>query len=390
MRPDLPRSENPDLLFTKGVLPAAPLTLLLLTSCIGPPLVITPTSLPDGAVGTTYSTTLTSDGVPPVMWQLTSGSVPPGLALNQRTGELAGTPTRAGDYTFTIQGVDSQLFVRAAAQSYSLTILEELIIGSSLDEARVGVAYSGRPIVSGGVEPYRYTVVGLPAGLSFDSNTGEIFGTPSLDDDKELEIRVTDSGSPRQSKSRRVTLVIRPQPIEITTTTLADGGVGQEYAQVIQTLGGAAPRRFSIVEGLLPDGLSLNQATGLIGGTPTEGGTFTFTVRVRDGDPRSTTDEAEFTLLIRALPVAIATTSLPGGRVGQGYSATLVATNGQSPLTWDLVQGELPLGLSLNAATGQIAGTPARIESVTFTVRVTDSGNPATNATREFTISIQQ
>ncbi|TWT40418.1 putative Ig domain protein [Phycisphaerae bacterium RAS1] len=368
----------------------APLSLLLLASCIGPPLVIAPTSLPDGAVGTTYSSTLTSDGVPPVMWQLTTGSVPPGLTLNQRTGEVAGTPTRAGTYDFTVQGVDSQLFVRAASQSYSVTILEELVIGGTLDEARVGVAYSGRPNVSGGVEPYRYTIVGLPAGLSFDTNTGEIFGTPSLDDDKELEIRVSDSGSPRQTRSRRVTLIIRPQPIEITTTALADGGVGESYSQVIQTLGGAAPRRFSIVDGLLPDGLSLNQATGLISGTPTQNGSFTFTIRVRDGDPSTTTDDAEFTLVIRALPVAIATTSLPDGRVGQAYSATLVATNGQSPLMWEITEGALPLGVSINATTGQIAGTPAQIESTTFTVRVTDSGDPATNATREFTIAIQQ
>jgi Subtilase family/Fervidolysin N-terminal prodomain/Putative Ig domain len=72
-------------------------------------------------------------------------------------------------------------------------------------------------------------------------------------------------------------------------------------------------------------------------------------------------------------PVAISTTSLLGGTVGQSYSQTLAATGGTPPFSWTLDSGALPAGLTLNASTGAVTGTPTSSGTESFTVRVTDS-----------------
>ena len=74
--------------------------------------------------------------------------------------------------------------------------------------------------------------------------------------------------------------------------------------------------------------------------------------------------------------------SFPMGRVGDPYSATCVAEGGTEPYTWSIVIGTLANGLSLNANTGVISGTPTETSIGTITVRVTDSsgGDPKTDS----------
>jgi len=78
---------------------------------------------------------------------------------------------------------------------------------------------------------------------------------------------------------------------------------------------------------------------------------------------------------------AITTTAAPFGVVGNAYSATLATTGGTAPLTWILVGGVLPTGLSLNAGTGVVSGTPTAAGNSTVTFTVTDStGKTATGS----------
>jgi Putative Ig domain/Matrixin/Ig-like domain from next to BRCA1 gene len=87
-------------------------------------------------------------------------------------------------------------------------------------------------------------------------------------------------------------------------------------------------------------------------------------------------------------PLSISTTSLPNGTVGALYTATLQATGGTLPYSWSVTSGALPAGLSLNAATGTISGTPSTAATSNFTVQVQDSASPAGSATKALAITI--
>ena len=89
-----------------------------------------------------------------------------------------------------------------------------------------------------------------------------------------------------------------------------------------------------------------------------------------------------------APPLAITTSTLPGGTVGVAYSQSLVATGGATPYTWSIVAGSLPAGLALNAATGLISGTPATPGTASFTAQVVDSASPKGSAQRGLSIAV--
>ena len=78
----------------------------------------------------------------------------------------------------------------------------------------------------------------------------------------------------------------------------------------------------------------------------------------------------------------MSTQSLPPVEVGEPYAATLTADAGTGPYSWSLSTGELPEGLSLNSATGEITGTPTTAGESAFTVRASDTGEPHQGADR--------
>ena len=74
--------------------------------------------------------------------------------------------------------------------------------------------------------------------------------------------------------------------------------------------------------------------------------------------------------------LSITSSTLPSGQTGVQYSATLTATGGTPPLSWSTVSGTLPPGLSLDATTGKISGTPTTASDPSITFQVADSGSP--------------
>ena len=185
-------------------------------------------------------------------------------------------------------------------------------------------------------------------------------------------------------------LVKQPGPLAITTTALPGGVVGDSYNQTLAASGGVPGYVWSLNTGSnpLPSGLALD-STGVIAGTPTAAGTTTIIVKVTDSVGGTATKEFVVTITAPGVPsLVITTTALPTGTVGTAYNATLAATGGIGAKSWSVSSGTLPAGLSLNASTGLISGTPTAPGASTFTVRIQDSGTPQQAAERQLAIVI--
>jgi hypothetical protein len=176
--------------------------------------------------------------------------------------------------------------------------------------------------------------------------------------------------------------------ITTTTATLNAGIVGVGYTTTLNFFGGNAPVTWAVFSGSLPPGLTLDPLTGIISGTPTASGTFSFVLSLQDtSTPTPTLAFRALTLTI-AVPLVINTTSLNDGVVGFAYNQTLSSTGGNSNFTWSVFSGALPPGLTLSSA-GLISGAPAGpAGTASFTVQVQDTGTPQQTKTQPLTIRI--
>jgi hypothetical protein len=264
-----------------------------------------------------------------------------------------------------------------------------------------GVPYNFQIVVTGGVTPLTYSLNsgGLPEGLTLNP-TGSIVGKPSGPgpgpNPALFTVQVTDNViSPTPVISQQFSISISPAPaLSITSSgALSPATLNAAYSTRINTTGGVQPFRWSIASGTLPPGLSLDPVSGVISGTPTQTGPFSFTPTVRDSTlPNNQIVSTPIPLSITVSPpppLTITTTSLPDGQTLTPYSAAVAVTGGVAPYTWSVSTGQLPSGLTLNPSTGQITGTPILVTQSNFAIQVTDSEtSPAQVTMPSFTIKI--
>ncbi|OPX91677.1 S-layer homology domain-containing protein [Pelotomaculum sp. PtaB.Bin117] len=183
--------------------------------------------------------------------------------------------------------------------------------------------------------------------------------------------------------SAKVNLPATSTPtLAITTVSLPNGTVGALYSATLTASGGTAPYTWSATG--LPLGLILDTVSGQVYGNPVSAGNSTVSATVYDYYGSS--DSASFTLTVNpASGLTISTSSLPGGRVGISYSATLIATGGTEPYTWTATG--LPAGLTINQASGLISGIPTSVGTSTVSATVYDSGGQSTGESFILTIT---
>ena len=250
-----------------------------------PPLSVSTTSLPDGNLSqSSYSATLqASGGTGARTWSIPTGSLPDGLSLDGSTGVISGTPTVDASFSFTVQVADSGSPQQVATRALSILIRTDAvtITTTSLPGGQVGVAYSQFVSATNGQPPFSWSIsVGpLPAGLTIDSNTGEIGGLPTTAGTFPFTVQVMDDLGDTATADLTIDIASAPS-LMITTTALPDGAVGVPYNVTLQATGGTPPLAWSQT-GNFPPGLTL-QTNGKIIGTPTTTGMFDFTMQVDD------------------------------------------------------------------------------------------------------------
>jgi len=255
----------------------------------------------------------------------------------------------------------------------------------------------------------------LPSNSSLTSGTKDFSAV--LQTVGSQSITATDTVSSAIAGTLSSIVVTAPAALEITNSALLDGAVGISYHEVcvihsgrgcqevsvnpLDATGGVPPYSWSWATAAgssLPPGLAIsslfrcqerNQIVpcAAIEGTPSTAGTYNVVLAVTDSATPAAQKSRQFALTI--IPMLVVTSGNPGdGVIGMAYDFTFTSSGGKPPISWSVVRGVLPAGLSLDASTGAITGTPTTAELSNFMVQVADSGGQRQAKFQTYNVSV--
>ena len=306
------------------------------------------------AKGASFSATPSVSGEY-VTYSVTSGPLPTGLTLNANNGVISGTPSQSVFNREVTIKAQNTLGSKTVTLSFSvITSISSFSYPKSTYSIAKGVSFSASPNGSGDSITYSITSGSLPTGLSLNANSGVI------------------SGKPTQSVSNRQVTIKAQNTLGSKTTTLTFNVLGSissfSYPKSTYVIAkgvsfSATPSAsgdsitYSIQSGSLPTGLTLNANSGVISGTPSQ------SVASREVTIKAQNDlgSKTVTLTFKVL-VPISSFSYPESTYSierdEPFSASPSITG--DSVTYSLVSGTLPNGLTLNTNSGVISGTPSR------------------------------
>jgi hypothetical protein len=369
-------------------------------------LAITTTSLPSGAVGTAYSTTLAAvNGTAPYTWTdpSCSGACNTGMTFTS-AGVLSGTPVNAGTSTFAFTVTDSaghtvstQLPITIAATSTpavsfsptSLSFANQTVATTSaaqtitLTNTGAGALSISGIAASANFAQTNTCGTSLPAGASC---TISVTFTPTAAGSPTGTISFTDNAAASpQAVSLSGTAVAAASTLAITTTSLPAGVVGTAYSTTLTATGGVAPYTWTdpACSGACNTGMTFTSA-GVLSGTPVNAGTSTFTFTVTDSAGNTGSTQLSITIAATATATATSTPAVSFSPTSLSFASQTVATTSAAQTITLTNTGAGALSISGIAASANFAQTntcgtslPAGASctiSVTFTP--TAAGSP--------------
>lgn len=174
-----------------------------------------------------------------------------------------------------------------------------------------------------------------------------------------------------------------PAAPSIITTSLHAGAVDTEYTAALAAKG-AMPITWTISDGSLPPGYTLDAETGVISGVTSIPGTHDFTVSAENIAGRTTANLSISTGDI--VDVCITTSAMPDCAIGIQYDIQ-IETSGTGPVAW--TAADLPSGLEIDPATGIISGVPSAADSGDYYVTITATGFSGVTHTQPFTMKVK-
>ena len=263
-------------------------TFTLTVSCAA--VTVTNPATTTGTAGTSFSQTFTQSGGVGATTFSTTSTLPTGLML-ANDGTLSGTPQQTGTFPIVVKATDSNGCMGNGA-TYTLDIgcPTAATLPTSLPNGTGGTAYNAN-VAASPSGTYAYSVSGtFPNGLTLNTTTGAITGTPALTGTFAFTVTATRYGSCTSSQAYSVTITcptlvdVLPKPTGPTMNpsySLPSATAGANYSTTIAVapVGGNPAFALIAAPNVLPTGLTLNANTGTISGTTTVTGSFVFRIQ---------------------------------------------------------------------------------------------------------------
>ncbi|MEI8290337.1 MAG: right-handed parallel beta-helix repeat-containing protein, partial [Verrucomicrobiota bacterium] len=324
------------------------------------PPVITSATNASGQAGLAFNYQITAVNAPGGYAAI---GLPNGLSVNTTNGLISGIPIEIG--VFNVQLAATNAYgISSVVLDLNITPVPPVITSALSASGWVGQSFNYQIIADN--SPTLFGVTGLPDGLTVNTNTGAISGTPAASGGFSAQIMAANAGG---SNTAALSITILPAVPVITSANYATGQVGQSFSYQIAvsnsaTLYGATG---------LPDGLTVNTNTGAISGIPVAAGSYP--VQIMAASAGGTNTAGVSIAILPAAPV-ITSANYATGRVEQVFSYQIAASN--SPTIYGATG--LPGGLTVNTNTGAISGTPAASGSYSAQIMAANAGGSNTAA----------